>query len=365
MATTFDDRLARIDAEKFADSPIQSGRRTRPVRERKATGAPQPWIMYYIKGLLFSAAVALVVLVIDAFKGNGALRQDLFADGWWPLGALGILILALPVSLNLRKQAAERAVSNVPAAERKAQDRRTANQLALRFAFPWFYLIPWWLFMALGILFAALAVDGYQDERAEEALGRHLASRAAPASVDLSAFDPVSDTHPLDELHVRGWVDAEHSQRLIKMRDNGKVRKSRFMHVLFGAADGPDATEVRAVILLRERERGPFAELLDAHAVGIRPQGTIHEINGFVGDTQALGPQMDKAFARAGLVKADNFVIIEPFLEGRQHALLNAADPLGFLIFASVLSLVFFAIAMLKLIAWRRRRATRLRARAA
>lgn len=365
MATTFNDRLARLEQDRFADSPIQSGQRRRPVHERRTTSAPHPWIAYYFKGLLFSAIVGLVVLVIDAFKGNGSMRQDMFVNGWWPMAVLGMLILALPMSFKLRKQAAERANSNLSPSEWKARERRTGRLLALRFAFPWFFLMPWWLFMALGILFAVGAQIGYNSSYVDQQVGAARAMRPAPPSVDLSEFDPAHDTWPLDEVHVRGWINPDYNYQLQKVTASGRVRKMRYMHVLFGKADDTTATEVRAVILLQEDERGQVRDWLDAHMVGLRRQGPIFEINGFTGNTQGFSTQMEDAFEREGLVKADTFVIIEPFLEGREAALRNVANPMLVLVITSGLALLSFAISIVKLRAWRRRRAVRLRARAA
>ena len=222
-----------------------------------------------------------------------------------------------------------------------------------------FLRLPWWIYVGFAVGMGNLTYNLYNSEFEKQQLGLARAEQPAPQSVDLSKFDPERDIHPLDEVHVRGWPDFDYNYQLIKKR-NGIETSRRFMYVFFGQDDLRGTRDVRAVILLRKNEKDLFVDQAEQMVVGMKESNFIYEVNGFEGGADGFSSLMNDSLKKEGLVKADNFIIIEPFLYGRSEALTTKHDPKKTLIYCSGLTLFLTLVAQFKYTAkLRRKRALR------
>ncbi|MDJ0826748.1 MAG: hypothetical protein QNJ16_14705 [Rhodobacter sp.] len=188
-------------------------------------------------------------------------------------------------------------------------------QLLLRLPF-WAYLI-----LAVGALF--LGEELRKQAEAYEAEKKIARAQGAPAPVDLTEFQPDEHVGAADEVHVTGWVDVDYNYHLVKRRKG--LDTERYALMLFGAGDADGSREVRAAIVLTETDRDTFVDGLPPKIVDYTETGPILKLNGQMKTSVTLDDMFYDALREQGLKRADNFIFIEPYLEGREAAL--ASDP--------------------------------------
>ena len=333
MTTSFEERLARLEGSQLS-RPQSNAFQTGPIAQ-----AEPPWALFYIKGLFFGALTIGALLFFAYIDGRDAMLSDIVSMiGWIGIGGI-VAVMALPFAGQLRAHDRKRRAAG--SAEERKQIDKAEQRRAMRFAVPWFFAIPWWILLPLAAFFGAMTISLYQSEISDQKLGAILAEQPAPAATDLSSFDKERDIHPLDEIHVHGWINADYNYRLVETTDAGREKDMRHMYVFFGKADDANTKTARAAILLKEREKDQFLDQLSGMVTDVMPSGDpVFAINGFKGSTDGFIIQMKDAFEREGLVRSDDFVIIEPFLAGRATALINEAKPTAALIIGTLITVL-------------------------
>ncbi|MGL4320803.1 MAG: hypothetical protein ACRCS3_08065 [Paracoccaceae bacterium] len=167
-----------------------------------------------------------------------------------------------------------------------------------------------------------------------------------PAAVSLTDFTG-EDVHAASEVHVIAQINTDYNYRLIE--EGRGANGTRFMYVLFGPEDAVDSKVVRAAVVLSEAEIDPFLAMIGAALVDPTEIHGAFRLNGAVTTTLSHEKLAYQAFAREGLTMAPDFVFIEPWLEGRQAALVPLDDAVtrliaGVIAAPAVLSLLLAAI---------------------
>lgn len=182
--------------------------------------------------------------------------------------------------------------------------------------------LPWWVFF----LFAGASF--YFGEDVHDFVVQDEADRAAalaaapPRPVDLEAFSLERDVALAREVQVTGWIDTEHNY-ILESRSGGHIVEE-YVYMLFGTDEGPEAREVRAVIILHEDDIDTFFDNIDSFIIGEMPFGDddpIFQFNGRAMEFVPGGHEASDAILSEGLTKSDDFFYLVPFLEGREAGL--------------------------------------------
>ena len=208
--------------------------------------------------------------------------------------------------------------------QRSSQGDFESFVLALR----QFFLLPWWMFLCFFGVLIGLSFMLHNDAAHKEQLGLERAQMEKPPAVDVADFRHSTDVHALGEVNVHAHLTPRYSK---KIRDRnqystGTGTKSRYtdryMYPLFSARDGAASNVVHGVVLLLPyNQKKAFEERLNEVRVGSVDGATIFEINGIKGRQGRFEDTISRELRSAGLVKADGFVVIEPFLMDREAAM--------------------------------------------
>jgi hypothetical protein len=188
--------------------------------------------------------------------------------------------------------------------------------LVMMLALPW----PVMAMISAGLFWAAK--DTYQRVTAHEAEKAQALQAGVPAPVALDEFTE-TDVHPVDEVHVTAWINADHNYELTKERKGPDT--VRRMYVLFGPGDGPDSKVARGVVVLHPDRVKDFIDLLAANVADPADPRFLFHLNGARDETPDLSAMVDEALAERDLMKDADFLAVEPYLDGRAVAL--APDP--------------------------------------
>ncbi|MCB1354935.1 MAG: hypothetical protein KDK53_00010 [Maritimibacter sp.] len=183
-----------------------------------------------------------------------------------------------------------------------------------------FFLMPWWAYVpaSLGVLWLGERV--YEQALETEAEKAAALEAAAPGPIDIGTFDRARDIHPADEVNVVGLIDHNLDYELVQ-RTNGVPTKTRYLYMLFGA-DEYGSKVVRGALMLDKGEEAAFIDgKADEWAVDATADYWVYAFNGFGKRSATLSEMVDDAIAEQGLTKAQDFIFIEPFFEGREAAL--------------------------------------------
>jgi hypothetical protein len=186
----------------------------------------------------------------------------------------------------------------------------------LLLALPW----PVMALIAAGLFW--VAQDSHRSALENEAEKAQALLEPVPAPVALDQFTD-ADVHLADEVHVTAWINTDHNYELTKQRKGTDT--VRRMFVLFGPGDAADSKVARGIVMLPPDEVDAFVmHLMTNVADPMDPRLPFH-LNGAVDQTPELSDMMRDAFEERGLTKAEDFVVLTPFLQGREAAL--APDP--------------------------------------
>jgi len=184
------------------------------------------------------------------------------------------------------------------------------------FGLPW----PVMAVIAAGLFWLAQQsgqwVAEHEAEKAEALL------IGAPEPVALDAFT-AADVGLADEVHVTAWVNTEHNYELT--REGKTVDTVRRMFVLFGPGDGPESTVARGVVVLHPDKVDDFVAYLMLNLTEENDPRLLFNLNGSRESRADLSGMVDNALRERGLEKDADFLVVQPYLEGREVAL--AADP--------------------------------------
>jgi len=220
--------------------------------------------------------------------------------------------------------------------------------------------LPWPVMALIAVGFFWLAQSSRDWVMEFEAEKAQALERGMPAPVPLDQF--TKDSVGLaDEVHVTAWVNPEHNYELTKQRKGTDT--VRRMFVLFGPEDGADSTMARGVVVLHPDEVQPFIDLVSTHVADPVDPRLLFNLNGGRDPSPDLSDMVDDALEERGLLKDADFLVVEPYLEGRAAALAPNPDAAmrNFRVIAGI-GAVAALLALVKFMAGRRARARRMAA---
>lgn len=181
-----------------------------------------------------------------------------------------------------------------------------------------FLALPWpvMALISAGLFWAGQ--DSHQRVTAHEAEKAQALQAGPPAPVALDAFTE-ADVHPLDEVHVTAWINADHNYELTKERRGPDT--VRRMYVLFGPGDGPDSKVARGVVVLHPDRMKDFTDLMVASVADPADPRFLFHLNGARQASPDLSLMVNEALSERGLMKDADFLAVEPYLDGRAVAL--------------------------------------------
>lgn len=220
--------------------------------------------------------------------------------------------------------------------------------------------LPWPVMALIAVGFFWLAENSREWVMEFEAEKAQALESGVPAPVPLDQF--TKDSVGLaDEVHVTAWVNPEHNYELTKQRKGTDT--VRRMFVLFGPGDGPDSTVARGVVVLHPDEVQSFIALVSAHVADPVDPRLLFNLNGARDASPDLSDMVDDALEERGLLKDADFLVVEPYLEGRAAALAPNPDAAmrNYRVIAGI-GAVAALLALVKFVAGRRARARRMAA---
>lgn len=190
-----------------------------------------------------------------------------------------------------------------------------------------FFVLPWWAYVPASIGVLWLGERVYEQALEIEAEKVAALETAVPDPVDIAEFDRDRDIHAADEVHVSGRINTDLNYNLTE-GINGIPIRTRHMYMMFGASDPSEAPEVRAALVLSAAERDVFVERIEEFIAEFTDSGVfIFAFNGFADTTSSMDRMAAEVIKEQGLTKAEDFIYIEPFFEGREAALSRRGIP--------------------------------------
>lgn len=178
--------------------------------------------------------------------------------------------------------------------------------------------LPWPVMALISAGLFWVAKDSHQRVTAHETEKAQALQAGAPAPVALDAFTE-ADVHPVDEVHVTAWINADHNYELTKERRGPDT--VRRMYVLFGPGDGPDSKVARGVVVLHPDRMKDFTDLMVTNVADPADPRFLFHLNGARDASPDLSSMVDEALAERDLMKDADFLAVEPYLDGRAVAL--------------------------------------------
>ncbi len=219
--------------------------------------------------------------------------------------------------------------------------------------------LPFWVFLIAAGGFAYLGELSYRDTLAQNQEMEQALAGPPPETVSFAEFSRDSNVGLADEVSVLGVINPDYNYELTKRRKGPDT--VRFMFVLFDLNDPLDTKVARGALVLTPAEKEKFineyyyenSELAFTEDDAF----SVITLNGQVESSPDLASLVSDSFKDEGLSKADNFIYIEPFLEGREAGLtpMATADEMRN-IFRGI-ALVMALIGGVKFMRWRKRRA--------
>jgi hypothetical protein len=189
--------------------------------------------------------------------------------------------------------------------------------LGIIFGLPW----PVLVLLAGGLFW--FGHHSKQQAIAFEAEKAQALVEGQPDAVPLDAFDE-DDVHLADEVHVTTWVNTAHNYELTyQKRGTDTVRR---MFVLFGPGDGVDSKVARGVIVIPPESVDAFLALMLSNVVGEVDGNLLFNLNGQRESSPDLWSMVNDALEDQGLHKAADFLVVEPYFNGRDEALKPRPD---------------------------------------
>lgn len=218
--------------------------------------------------------------------------------------------------------------------------------------------LPWPVMALIAVGFFWLAQNSREWVAEFEAEKAQALERGVPDPVPLDEFteDSVGLAH---EVHVTAWINPAHNYELTKERKGTDT--VRRMYVLFGPGDGPESKVARGVVVLPPDEVQAFIDLVATHVSDPADPRLLFNLNGAKDSSPDLSSMVDDALAERGLMKDADFLVVEPYFEGRAVALAPNPDaPMFNFMMIGGVGLVAALLALGKFLAGRRVRALRM-----
>lgn len=183
--------------------------------------------------------------------------------------------------------------------------------------------LPWPVLVLLACGLFGLGHYSKQQALSFEAEKAQALVEGQPEPVPLDQFED-GDVHPADEVHVTTWINVAHNYELtLQKRGADTVRR---MFVLFGPGDGMDSSVARGVVVIHPDSVDRFLAVMIAGMVGEEDGKLLFNLNGKREASPDLSSMVNDALADRGLHKAADFLVVEPYLDGREAALKPDAE---------------------------------------
>lgn len=185
------------------------------------------------------------------------------------------------------------------------------------------FALPFWVFLAAAGGVFYLGELSHRDTLAQnQEMARALAG-PPPETVSFADFSRQNDVGLADEVSVQAVINPDYNYELTKKRKGRNT--TRFLFVLFDAADPEDSKVARGALVLSAAEKARFIDEYYAEnaEIGVGASGfvSVVTLNGQAENASDLSSLVNDAFDEQNLVKSDDFIYIEPFLEGRAAGL--------------------------------------------
>lgn len=194
----------------------------------------------------------------------------------------------------------------------------------MNYIFALLFRSPWWVFVLLAGGVVYLGEDTHQTMLKKQAARVEALQSPPPEPLDLSVFTK-EDITPVGEVNVRGWINYDLNYNLIK-RTNMVKTGERFVYVMFGQNDGKSGGQARAAIILTKDQKQVFLDQVDGNMVDFGPNGVVYGIHGLKSSGDGYYGQLASVLREKDVRMGADFIMIEPFLEGRAAGLTRAGE---------------------------------------
>jgi hypothetical protein len=188
-----------------------------------------------------------------------------------------------------------------------------------------FFRAPWYV----PAIFALIVfVAGYvlvQEERKQAANRAASLEQGPPPRTDLADFDFNRDTRYNGEVNLEVYVDPSLNTSLTyttKRRRSESVDE-RMLYFLFDPSETRASGQLRAVMMIDMDQVDDIAGYVFKNRISDDSDNVIFALSGSARKSVSGGFKdlIDQAVAQSGLTKSPHFVIITPWIEGREAAL--------------------------------------------
>jgi hypothetical protein len=202
-----------------------------------------------------------------------------------------------------------------------------------------FFRLPWWAYIVLGFLTLPAALLFYQTSVQAEVTKLQARAGAGPDLVDLTYFNAAENLGLGDEINIVAQINPAYTSEIQFKRFAGSNGNSH-MFVLFGGADNEAEKIAQGIVIARDRDE--FLAWMRQRVLGTGEYSPIFHINGKVETSHGIGSLISNAFANNGLTRSDDFIVVIPFVDGREAAFAPSdanpmTVPLGLLAAGSLL----------------------------
>ena len=190
------------------------------------------------------------------------------------------------------------------------------------------FQMPFWVYLAAAGGLFYLGELSHRDTLAQNQEMQRALAGQPPETVQLAEFSRADDIGLADEVSVVGVINPDYNYELTRKRKG--LNKTRFMYVLFDSADAKDSKLARGAVVLSEDEKDKFVnDYYEKNSeIGISESGFVSLItfNGRARNSSDLSSLVNDAFDEQNLTKSEDFIYVEPFLEGRAAGLTPAVS---------------------------------------
>jgi hypothetical protein len=227
-----------------------------------------------------------------------------------------------------------------------------------------FYIIfaPWQVHLVIALLSLGVGFYSVHTHREGEANKAEALLQGPPPLTKLADFDPKRDARYRGEVNLEVYVDPSLNTQLTltTKRKRSSSDDVRILYFLFDPSESKATGHARAVVLVDEGLSSKFADYAVAQATGFEADKLLFNLVGSA-STDPIGgfdKLIDKGLAGAGLTKAPNFMVITPWLDGRESVLAPSPNDgfLAFQFFGAIAGLFGF-IALVKFLLRSKKRA--------
>ena len=199
-----------------------------------------------------------------------------------------------------------------------------------------FQKVPVWLYFCVGLVSIACAVPGFLS-LSENSARQTALQGEPPEMIDLASF---SEPGVAGEVHFYAQTSPEY-----RFLVDGTVSSDERLLIVPLFEASADASQKLVEYALVTRDFDGFEAWMAANKLGTGQIGNLQAVNGRIEDAQGFTAAMRVTFRDAGLEQSDTLVLFEPFTQGREIGLSQAASSsFGNPFILSVIGAVFLGL---------------------